>query len=170
MRLLARECHVVSDLAGVLAALRKNAGLSRRQLEEVAGVSEETIKALEYGRNTRPSHETLRRLATALATNRALKRVDQRAADEVLTALLRAAKYLPRSIERAPDPPAVSPDPEPIDADILEQLRKALEADPDAMKWILNNVANAPADERAALIRFYRDMAAVTHQLVSNGG
>jgi transcriptional regulator with XRE-family HTH domain len=85
----------LSDLASALARLRGRAELSRRQLEVVSTISEETIKAIEYGRNTRPTPDTLRKLATGLATNRALARVDQDAAEEMLVTLMRAAGYLP---------------------------------------------------------------------------
>lgn len=93
------------DLAGALARLRQAAGLSRRQLEDVSGVSEETIKAIEYARNTRPTAETLNKLATGLATNRALGRLDQAAADEIVTTLMRAAGYVPPASADAAPPP-----------------------------------------------------------------
>lgn len=81
-------------LPGVLAELRTRAGLSRRQLEELSSVSEETIKAVESGRNLRPLPDTLRKLAQGLATNRVIGRVDQAAAVEIHTRLMQAARYL----------------------------------------------------------------------------
>ncbi len=158
---LVREQMRVGDLAKTLATLRQNADLSRRQLEDVSGVSEETIKKIEYGRNHRPTPDTLKRLAAGLARNRAIGRIDQSAADEMLASLMQAADYIPPP---TPDPPA-----EPVDADIVEQLREALAAEPEAMRWILSDLASTPPNQRASKIRFYRDMAVSTRQLVSNG-
>lgn len=136
--------RAVSDLADTLAKLRKRAELSRRQLEAVSGVSEETIKAIEYRRNHRPTPDTLQKIARGLATNRALARLDQRAADEVLADLMRAAGYLP----------AVEQDAEPAMAD----LRTALMARgfrPDethVVDQILDDIINRSPDQRSQVL------------------
>lgn len=98
----------MSDLAETLTTLRKRAELSRRQLEDVSGVSEETIKAIEYRRNLRPTPDTLQKPARGLATNRALSRLDHTAAAEVLADLMQAAGYLPQTPVSEPAPSAAA--------------------------------------------------------------
>src|SRR5215211_8868603 len=49
-----------------LRALRERQVLSRRQLEEMSGVSEPTIARLEHGGVPRPRHATVEKLAQAL--------------------------------------------------------------------------------------------------------
>lgn len=111
----------VETLAETLAALRRKADLSRRQLEAVSGVSEETIKAIET-RHTRPTPDTLRKIAVGLATNRALGKVDPAAVDEMQATLMEAAHYVPRATltGSAPPPPA-DPDEDALFRRLIEQ-------------------------------------------------
>lgn len=147
------ERPVVSEKANPLAAalseLRKRAGLSRRQLEQVSDVSEETIKAIEYGRNARPSPDTLRKLATGLATNRALARLDQAASDEMLTTLLRAAHYMPA--RREPDAADLEAT---LPPEILARARELVGTDDGQLIPLLDELARRPPESRPGLLRF----------------
>jgi transcriptional regulator with XRE-family HTH domain len=84
---------LVTRLGDTLSKLRTNAGLSRKALGELAGISPGTIKLIEYGDTENPEPETLVRLANGLATNRALNRVDAQTATDVYTLLMTAAGY-----------------------------------------------------------------------------
>lgn len=83
----------MSRLSEDLASLRDRAGLSRKALSDMAGVSEGTIKLIEYGETEQPEPETLRRLANGLATNRALNRVDEGVAVDIYAMLMGSAGY-----------------------------------------------------------------------------
>lgn len=84
---------VVTQVGDLLAQLRGRAGLSRRDLAELARISDGTIKLIEYGATEQPSPDTLRRIADGLATNRATARVDADSAAELYGELMAAAGY-----------------------------------------------------------------------------
>jgi transcriptional regulator with XRE-family HTH domain len=136
---------VGSDLASALLRLRQAAELSRRQLEDVSGVSEETIKGIEYSKNVRPTLDTLKKLATGLATNRALARVDPTAADEILSTLMQAAGYLP---------PRPTVGTEGLDPDILDRVRLLCGTDLARFRSMLDLLAQRPPEEREAALEF----------------
>jgi transcriptional regulator with XRE-family HTH domain len=73
--------------------MRTRAGLSRKALAELAGVSDGTIKLIEYGDTEEPEPTTLRKLADGLAKNRAVDRVDPEAARSLYETLMAAAGY-----------------------------------------------------------------------------
>lgn len=143
----------LSPLAHVLSDLRKRAGLSRRQLEMVSNVSEETIKAVEYGRNVRPTPETLRKLATGLATNRALGRVDADAAGEMLTELMRAAHYVPGAAMPA-ERPIFQAAPNDLPPDIVAWVRELVGTDEGQVRDLLADLAGRTDENRRAALRF----------------
>lgn len=76
-----------------MAILRERAGLSRRVLAELSGISSGAMQLIEYGETVQPEPETLRRLSIGLATNRATGRVDEAAATELYESLMSAAGY-----------------------------------------------------------------------------
>lgn len=91
---------VGSALADVLSALRDKGGFSRKDLAELSGVSDGTIKNIEYGKQ-HPKPETLRLLADGLATNRLRATKDRQHADELFASLMAAAGYLPADRQEA---------------------------------------------------------------------
>jgi transcriptional regulator with XRE-family HTH domain len=145
---------LVTTLAKTLSTLRESADISRRQLEEVSGVSEETLKKIEYDRNRRPSPETLRKIAIGLGTNRALGRVDQGAADEMYASLMAAAGYLP--------PPEAVTEPIAVATSIEAEL-EAMGYDPEeeAPLWaaLTTELARRQGESRRKLLEMFRAMA-----------
>jgi transcriptional regulator with XRE-family HTH domain len=142
----------VSDLSATLERLRKKSGLSRRQLEQVSGVSEETIKGIEYANNDRPTPETLKKISTGLATNRAVGRIDQDAADMLLTQLMESAGYVPK-IEH--DPATVATGFE------AELAAMGYDAEEEAPLWaaLTTELARRQGESRRKLLEMFRAMA-----------
>jgi DNA-binding SARP family transcriptional activator len=62
--------HDSSHAGGLVHAFRQEAGLTQRQLAEVAGVSVGVVRDLEQGRTARLRGESVRRLASALRLDR----------------------------------------------------------------------------------------------------
>jgi transcriptional regulator with XRE-family HTH domain len=93
---------LVSRVGDELAVLRERAGLSRRILGGLAGLSPGTIQLIENGETAQPSPDTLRRLALGLATNRATGHVDEAVTRTVYEGLMAAAGYAPVADENAP--------------------------------------------------------------------
>lgn len=84
---------LMTRLGDELSVLRDKAGMSRRVLAELSGLSAGTIQLIESGETEKPEPDTLQGLANGLSMNRALNRVDVQAAAEVYALLMSAAGY-----------------------------------------------------------------------------
>lgn len=93
---------LLSRVGDELAQLRDRAGLSRRILSDLAGLSPGTIQLIENGETSQPEPDTLRRLSVGLATNRATGRVDEAVAREIYDGMMAAAGYVPVTDDNAP--------------------------------------------------------------------
>lgn len=84
---------LMTRIGEALAILRERAGMSRKTLGELSGVSPGTIQLIESGETDQPEPTTLRRLSVGLATNRATRKVDTEAEREIYTTFMAAAGY-----------------------------------------------------------------------------
>jgi transcriptional regulator with XRE-family HTH domain len=141
---------VDSGLPDVLSALRSKAGLSRRQLAIQSGVSDGTIKLIESGSSERPHPETLRLLASGLATHRLAGRADPEQAEAIYATLMAAAGYLP-----SVGAPVAAADELP--PDIVERVRVLVGSDEDLVRAILADLAHRSAADQRSTLRFLAD-------------
>lgn len=110
-------------LGTTLQAWRKRKRFSLRALAEAAGLSPTYVKSLETGfdrrtgKEIRPSVDTLRRLADALADR------ERAEADRIYRELMATAGYLPPGLEGSREVSRRPPEPTPEETEILEIYR-----------------------------------------------
>lgn len=151
---LATPMGYVADL---LRRLREQAGLTRKELAGLAGVSDTTIKLIETGESGSPRPDTLRLLARGLATHRLTRRIDRAQADELHTDLMRAAGYTPESVGVLPAEDVEIPD------DIEAQVRELVGTDEGLLRAILTDLSRRPEDNRRAALRFLAGALQLSH-------
>lgn len=125
-----------------LREIRKRAGLTRKALAALAGVSDGTIRLIEAG-VSQPKAETLRLLAKGLATSRLTDEVDTEQHEALYRRLLDAAGLLP---EPASDIDILPPD-------ITAHARELIQTDEGMFRALLAGLARLPdnASRRKAL-------------------
>lgn len=141
-----------------LREIRRRAGLTRKVLAELAGLSDGTIRLIEAG-TSQPRAETLRLLAKGLATKRLTGDVDAEQHEALYRRLLDAAGLLP---EPAHDGDALPPD-------ITAHARELMSTDEGMFRALLAGLARLPdnASRRRAL-RFLGE--ALDYAAPLNGG
>lgn len=137
----------VSGVADELRALREQAGLTRRELAELSGISDGTIKSIEYGDSENPRPETLRMLAQGLSTNRISGRQDREQAEGLYARMLGAAGYTP-GVEPVHGTAEDLPD------DIREQVMELVGTDEGLVRALLADLVRRPDENRRAALRF----------------
>lgn len=145
-------------VAGLLQQLRKQAGLTRKELAQLAGISDTTIKLIETGESGSPRPDTLRLLAHGLATSRLTGRTDRVQADELHVELLQAAGYTPEGVGVLS-----SPEPVAIPDDIEAQVREIVSTDEGLLRAILTDLSRRPEGNRRAALRFLASGLQLSH-------
>src|SRR5262245_53970456 len=123
-----------------LTRLRDDANLSQRQLGILAGVSNTAISDLERGFASAPHPSMLMKLATGLVKTGS-GQVDERRADQMYFALMRAAGYMP--------------EPRPLSADAQFREQLTMRIGPDnapLMELLVSKMRGRPSRDQRAVI------------------